>query len=61
MKIEITGDFEKEELEEILMKVRGVEQRKPSRHIDVWIEAPNLTEEETMEIVKKPFVKNFAG
>jgi len=61
MKIEITGNFEKEELEEILMKVREVEQRKPSRHINVWVEAPELTSEEIVEVVKKPFNKNFAG
>jgi len=56
MKLEISGDLTKEEVEEILKLIRKIEQRDPvNKLVMVWLEMPDMSLEETVKLIKKFF------
>lgn len=52
MKIWIEGEFAKEELRELLQRVRDLERREPDRTVMVFVDAPSYKEEEILEIMR---------
>lgn len=55
MRIFIQGDFTKDELFEILLKVREIEQKNPQRRINISVHAPELGSMDVIEMIAKVF------
>jgi hypothetical protein len=52
MRILIEGELTKEELRELLQRVRDLEQREPARTVMVFVDAPACKEEEMLEVLR---------
>lgn len=46
------GEFTREELRELLQRIRDLEQREPARTVMVLVDAPAYKEEEMLEILR---------